>query len=88
MPLWSERLSPGWLIVSSHLLNSNIVVKVPSILRDIWEARGVNMFRPGACRSHLELGSRRPVSITGLVPAERGLSSDARSEVKNGRRAG
>ena len=30
----------------------------------------------------------RPVSITGLVPAERGLSSDARSEVKNGRRAG
>ena len=30
----------------------------------------------------------RPVSITGLAPAMRGRSSDARSEVKNGRRAG
>ena len=30
----------------------------------------------------------RPVSITGLVPAERDRSSYARSEVKIGRRAG
>ena len=30
---------------------------------------------------HEQIEHLRPVSITGLVPAERGLSSDARSEV-------
>jgi hypothetical protein len=67
-PQVTVHVYDGLNIVSSSLVTSNIVVKVPSILRDAWEARGWWMFRPGAYRTHIDFPNRRLITLSGQAP--------------------